>query len=86
MPEWKEMKMYRQFRQWQYDKKNYLSATECARYDYLHNDGGAGDGMENDIGASDAPTISDAAIQAIAICICDRRSCGRLSAEQVLLI
>ena len=86
MPEWKEINMNRQFRRWQLDKRNYLSAAECARYDCVHNDGGAGDGMENDDGASNAPAITDAAIQAISICICDRHFSGRLSAEQVLLI
>ena len=62
MPESKEMKMDRQFRQWQRNKRNYLSATECARYDCVNNDGGAGDGMENDIGTSDAQAITDAAM------------------------
>ena len=69
MPEWKEINMNRQFRRWQLDKRNYLSAAECARYDCVHNDGGAGDGMENDDGASNAPAITDAAIQAISICM-----------------
>ena len=62
MPERKEMKMDRQFRFWQCNKRNYLSATECARYDCLNNDGSAGDGMENDIGASEAQAITDAAM------------------------
>jgi len=62
MPEWKEINMNRQFRRWQLDKRNYLSAAECARYDCVHNDGGAGDGMEKDIGASDASAITDAAV------------------------
>ena len=62
MPERKEMKMDQQFRQWQRNKRNYLSATQCARYDCVHDDGGAGDGMEKDIGASDASAITDAAV------------------------
>ncbi len=41
MPECKEIKMDQQFWQWQLDKRNYLSAAECAQYDCVHNDGGA---------------------------------------------
>ena len=35
MPEWRQMKMGRQFRVWKSDKNLYLSSTECDRYDAL---------------------------------------------------